>query len=107
MHSWRLQGDAGPTNSVFLAGPCVLHDHFLKPDAFRKKYLAVELSTNSKARLFEASPCEEAALAILKEADCLDKETLGIRLDQLAERLLFFSEKERTLLAEAGLLLHF
>ncbi len=92
----------------FLAGPSVLHFHFSSPAAFRRKYLAIASSPAPEGpRLFEPSPVEEAAVALIRELrrEGAGETALNRGLDRLHETLSCFSRRDVELLEEANLIL--
>ena len=60
-------------------------------------------------RLFEPSPTEEAARALIRklEADGAGNREINSELDALYEKMTFFSSNDIAMLEEAGLILEF
>ena len=108
VHSWALRPGRAPANKRFLAGPAILHCHCPTPEAFRQKYLAKAKSPTPAGRLpFESSPMEAVAsdlIHALRQAGA-GEQTVERRLDELYQTLTFFTEPERKILDEAGLIL--
>ena len=108
VHSWALRPGRAPANKRFLAGPAILHCHCPTREAFRQKYLAKAKSQPPAGRLlFESSPMEEAASDLIRalRQSGAGEQTVERRLDDLYQTLTSFSEPERKILDEAGLIL--
>ena len=108
VHSWSLSTGRGATHTRFLAGPAILHLHGSSREAFRRKYLAKAKSPiPSGPLLFEPSPMEVAALDLILslERAGADKRMIEKCLDELYDKLTSFTESERKILDEAGLII--
>ncbi len=105
VHGWRLVEPDSAARSRFLAGPVVLHRHFIEPAAFRAKYLAMA-DEPPRERLFPPAPIEEAALALIARlrARGADEAELAAALDALRRRMTELVPAEIALLEEAALL---
>lgn len=108
VHGFSLSSSATPAMQSFVAGPSVLHFHFLAREAFRRKYLRIAAAPPlPRARLFKPSPTEEAAVELLRELERqgADEATVHERLDALHARLTTFSDDDVEILEAARLLL--
>ena len=106
VHGWYLDHASSPAASCLLAGPSILHFHFSTVESFRRKYLAMAAAPR-EPRLFEPAPTEARALALIDalEGDRTDEETIALHIDRLHHSMTHFTESERALLEEAGLIL--
>ena len=107
VHGWQLEA-ASRENSVFLAGPSILHFHLASAAAFRRKYLAMAAAPDAQsAPLFSPPANETAALSIITELCAQDATLIEVELalNDLHQRITSFNEEEIALLEETGLLL--
>ena len=108
VHGWSASAGFGAANARFLAGPVILHLHCPSREVFRRKYLAKAESPSSSPDLaFEPSSMEVAALGLIRSLRKAGAEPAVIeqRLDELYEALTSFTEPERKILDEAGLII--
>ena len=106
VHGWALQ-ETGAAETVFLAGPSILHYQAPTLSAFTAKYLSKAASPQRpEHRPFAPSPLERAALGVVEVLQGKGASDLEVHraLEEVYRSHTAFAPEEVEILEEAGLL---